>query len=71
MSFASDDSFGGDPGQASLRTFFGAEGGKVLEERITQLGMGIPKLDTDLNKMQHEIQTLVEHYTEANKVAQG
>ena len=33
--------------------------------------MGIPKLDTDLNKMQHEIQTLVEHYTEANKVAQG
>lgn len=38
-----------------------------MEDRITQLGMGIPKLDQDLNKMQQEIQLLVERYTEANK----
>ena len=33
--------------------------------------MGIPKLDQDLNKMQQEIQLLVERYTEANKKVQG
>ena len=31
----SGNSFSGDPGSASLRTFFGAEGGKALEDRIT------------------------------------
>lgn len=53
MSFRSDESI--DPGQNSLQTFFGVEGGKAIEERITQLGMGIPKLDNDLGKLQHEI----------------
>ena len=73
MSFSRgfDDSRYGDPGSASLRSFFGAESGKVLEERITQLGMGIPKLDQDLNKMQHEIQVLVERYAEADRTAKG
>ncbi len=35
------------------------------------LGMGIPKLDSDLQGLQHEIQNLVEHYSKANKLAQG
>ena len=72
LSFGSGgDMGGGDQASASLRGFFGSEGGKALEERITQLGMGIPKLDQDLNRMQHEISVLVERYTEANKKAQG
>lgn len=37
-----NDKGGGD---SSLQTFFGPESGKVLEDKITQLGMGIPKLD--------------------------
>ena len=36
-----------------------------------QLGNGIPKLDSDLLRMQHEIQILVERYTESTKLAQG
>lgn len=69
MSFGGGES--GDHGQMSLQAFFGVESGKVLEERITQLGMGIPKLDNDLSKMQHEIQILVERYTEVNKLVLG
>jgi len=40
----------GADGNSSLSTFFGPESGKALEERISQLGMGIPKLDHDLQK---------------------
>ena len=69
MSFGGGEN--GDHGQMSLQAFFGVESGKVLEERITQLGMGIPKLDNDLSKMQHEIQILVERYTEVNKLVLG
>lgn len=41
-----------DPGQASLRTFFGAEGGKALEDKIMALSMDFPKVDSDINRMQ-------------------
>lgn len=55
-----DPNMGGGPGgpsgdSASLSTFFGPESGKALEERISQLGMGIPKLDHDLQSAQQEI----------------
>ena len=73
MSFGSSEQFyrGGGNDGPTLASFFGAEGGKGLEDRISQLGSGIPKLDQDLLKMQHEIQILVERYTEANKAAKG
>lgn len=35
------------------------------------LSMGFPKIDNDINRMQQEIQILVERYTEANKAVQG
>ena len=63
--------FSGDAGQASLRTFFGAEGGKALEDKIMGLSMGFPKVDNDINRMQQEIQILVERYTEADKAVKG
>lgn len=59
----------GDPG--SLSSLFGVESGKALEDRICHLGMGIPRLDHDLQNAQQEIQTLVEHYIETTKEAQG
>ena len=42
----------------SMQSFFGT-GSEKLEEKIMQLGLGLPKLDADLQKMQYEMQTLV------------
>lgn len=49
LSFSSPN-MGGE-GDNSLQSFFGAENSKALAERITQLGNGIPKLDSDLLRM--------------------
>lgn len=46
---------GAGNGEDPLRSFFGPDNGKVLEDRISMLGMGIPKLDNDLQSMQQEI----------------
>ena len=46
---------GAGSGEDPLRSFFGPDNGKVLEDRISMLGMGIPKLDNDLQSMQQEI----------------
>ena len=54
----------------SLQSFFGT-GSEKLEEKIMQLGVGLPKLDADLQKMQFEMQTLVQNYGELQKLQEG
>ena len=47
----------------SMQSFFGT-GSEKLEEKIMHLGLGLPKLDGDLQKMQFEMQTLVQSFSE-------
>ena len=56
--------------QLSMQSFFGP-GSDKLEEKIMQLGLGLPKLDSDLQKMQFEMQTLVQSYGSLQKVQKG
>ena len=64
-------SFGAQESQLAQDPVFGGETGKALQDRISQLGTGIPRLDLDLQTMQQEISALVENYTQATKAAQG
>ena len=54
----------------SMQSFFGT-GSEKLEEKIMQLGLGLPKLDADLHKMQFEMQMLVQSYGDLQKIQSG
>ena len=50
--------------------FFGV-GADKLEDKIMQLGVGLPKLDSDLKMMQIEMQHLVQNYGELQRKQAG
>lgn len=61
---------GGDDVRASMANFFGP-GSELLEDKIMQLGVGLPRLDNDLKMMQIEMQHLVQNYGELQKKQAG
>jgi hypothetical protein len=43
---------------------FGTDNAYAIEKKIDELGYGVPQLDSDLNKLQKEIHTMVSSFTE-------
>lgn len=54
----------------NMQSFFGGSADK-LEDKIMQLGGGLPRLDNDLKMMQLEMQHLVQNFGELQKKQAG